>query len=42
VLQGYLIGKPMRAADFQALLLAQSATPQQADPGCDQAGPASA
>jgi diguanylate cyclase (GGDEF)-like protein/PAS domain S-box-containing protein len=42
VLQGYLIGKPMRAADFQALLLAQSATPQQADPGCDQAGPANA
>ncbi len=36
VLQGYLIGKPMRAADFQALLLAQRATPQQADPGCTQ------
>jgi diguanylate cyclase (GGDEF)-like protein/PAS domain S-box-containing protein len=37
VLQGYLIGKPMRAAEFQALLLAQTAMPQQADPGCDQA-----
>ncbi|WP_060566703.1 MULTISPECIES: GGDEF and EAL domain-containing protein [unclassified Massilia] len=37
VLQGYLIGKPMRASEFQALLLAQSATPQQADPGCEQA-----
>jgi diguanylate cyclase (GGDEF)-like protein/PAS domain S-box-containing protein len=36
VLQGYLIGKPMRAAEFQALLQAQSAQPQQADPGCDQ------
>ena len=35
-LQGYLIGKPMRAAEFQALLQAQSAQPQQADPGCDQ------
>jgi diguanylate cyclase (GGDEF)-like protein len=41
VLQGYLIGKPMRASEFQALLLAQSAQPQQADPGCGQAGPAS-
>jgi diguanylate cyclase (GGDEF)-like protein/PAS domain S-box-containing protein len=40
VLQGYLIGKPMRASEFQALLLAQSAQPQQADPGCGQAGPA--
>jgi len=40
VLQGYLIGKPMRAGEFQALLLAQRSTPQQADPGCDQAGPA--
>jgi diguanylate cyclase (GGDEF)-like protein/PAS domain S-box-containing protein len=37
VLQGYLIGKPMRAAEFQALLQAQSAQPQQADPGCGQA-----
>jgi diguanylate cyclase (GGDEF)-like protein/PAS domain S-box-containing protein len=37
VLQGYLIGKPMQASEFQALLLAQSAAPQQADPGCDQA-----
>jgi diguanylate cyclase (GGDEF)-like protein/PAS domain S-box-containing protein len=37
VLQGYLIGKPMRAADFQAVLQAQRAQPQQADPGCDQA-----
>jgi EAL domain-containing protein (putative c-di-GMP-specific phosphodiesterase class I) len=37
VLQGYLIGKPMRAQDFQAVLQAQSAQPQQADPGCDQA-----
>ena len=36
VLQGYLIGKPMRASDFQALLLAQRTTPQQADPGCSQ------
>jgi diguanylate cyclase len=36
VLQGYLIGKPMRAADFQALLLAQRTTPRQADPGCSQ------
>jgi diguanylate cyclase len=36
VLQGYLIGKPMRAEDFKALLLAQSAAPQQADPGCTQ------
>jgi EAL domain-containing protein (putative c-di-GMP-specific phosphodiesterase class I) len=34
VLQGYLIGKPMRASDFRALLLAQSAEPAQADPGC--------
>jgi diguanylate cyclase (GGDEF)-like protein/PAS domain S-box-containing protein len=40
VLQGYLIGKPMRAAEFQALLLAQRSAPQQADPGCEQAGPA--
>jgi len=40
VLQGYLIGKPMRAGEFQALLLAQRSTPQQADPGCGQAGPA--
>jgi diguanylate cyclase (GGDEF)-like protein/PAS domain S-box-containing protein len=38
VLQGYLIGKPMRAADFLALLRAQSAQPQQADPGREQAG----
>ena len=37
VLQGYLIGRPMRAADFQAVLQAQSAQPQQAAPGCDQA-----
>jgi EAL domain-containing protein (putative c-di-GMP-specific phosphodiesterase class I) len=37
VLQGYLIGKPMRAGDFQAVLQAQSAQPQQADPGCEQA-----
>ena len=37
VLQGYLIGKPMRASDFHAVLLGQRATPQQADPGCDQA-----
>jgi diguanylate cyclase (GGDEF)-like protein/PAS domain S-box-containing protein len=36
VLQGYLIGKPMRASDFHALLLGQRATPQQADPGCTQ------
>jgi diguanylate cyclase (GGDEF)-like protein/PAS domain S-box-containing protein len=36
VLQGYLIGKPMRAADFRKLLLAQKAAPQQADPGCHQ------
>jgi hypothetical protein len=35
-LQGYLIGKPMRAGDFKALLLAQSAEPKQADPGCHQ------
>ncbi|MFK3738352.1 EAL domain-containing protein [Massilia sp. TN1-12] len=35
VLQGYLIGKPMPAEDFKALLLAQSAAPQQAEPGCD-------
>ncbi|WP_296946898.1 EAL domain-containing protein [uncultured Massilia sp.] len=34
VLQGYLIGKPMRAEDFRALLLAQSAQPGQAEPGC--------
>jgi diguanylate cyclase len=34
VLQGYLIGKPMRAEDFRALLLAQTAEPTQADPGC--------
>jgi diguanylate cyclase (GGDEF)-like protein/PAS domain S-box-containing protein len=34
VLQGYLIGKPMRAADFRALLLAQKAAPNQTDPGC--------
>ncbi|MCS0629990.1 EAL domain-containing protein [Telluria mixta] len=34
VLQGYLIGKPMRAEDFRALLLAQKAEPTQADPGC--------
>jgi EAL domain-containing protein (putative c-di-GMP-specific phosphodiesterase class I) len=34
VLQGYLIGKPMRAEDFKALLLAQKAEPTQADPGC--------
>jgi diguanylate cyclase (GGDEF)-like protein/PAS domain S-box-containing protein len=34
VLQGYLIGKPMRADDFRALLLAQTAEPTQADPGC--------
>jgi diguanylate cyclase (GGDEF)-like protein len=37
VLQGYLIGKPMRASDFHAVLLGQRAAPQQADPGCDQA-----
>jgi diguanylate cyclase (GGDEF)-like protein/PAS domain S-box-containing protein len=37
VLQGYLIGKPMNAEDFRALLLAQSAAPQQAEPGCVQA-----
>jgi diguanylate cyclase (GGDEF)-like protein/PAS domain S-box-containing protein len=36
VLQGYLIGKPMRANDFRALLLAQTAEPKQADPGCHQ------
>ncbi|WP_083685458.1 putative bifunctional diguanylate cyclase/phosphodiesterase [Massilia putida] len=36
VLQGYLIGKPMRASDFRALLLAQRTEPQQADPGCYQ------
>jgi diguanylate cyclase (GGDEF)-like protein/PAS domain S-box-containing protein len=36
VLQGYLIGKPMRASDFRALLLAQSSAPQQAEPGCQQ------
>jgi diguanylate cyclase (GGDEF)-like protein/PAS domain S-box-containing protein len=40
VLQGYLIGKPMRAADFLAPLQAQRAQPQQADPGCEQAGAA--
>jgi len=34
VLQGYLIGKPMAAADFRALLLAQKAAPEQAGPGC--------
>ena len=34
VLQGYLIGKPMRSDDFRALLLAQTAAPDQADPGC--------
>jgi diguanylate cyclase (GGDEF)-like protein/PAS domain S-box-containing protein len=34
VLQGYLIGKPMRAEDFRALLLAQTAEPNQTDPGC--------
>jgi len=34
VLQGYLIGKPMRADDFRALLLAQKTEPSQADPGC--------
>lgn len=39
VLQGYLIGKPMRAQDFRALLLAQKAAPQQADPGCHQPEP---
>jgi diguanylate cyclase (GGDEF)-like protein/PAS domain S-box-containing protein len=37
VLQGYLIGKPMPPAEFAALLLAQSASAQQADPGCMQA-----
>jgi diguanylate cyclase (GGDEF)-like protein/PAS domain S-box-containing protein len=37
VLQGYLIGKPMPASEFEALLLAQRNTPQQADPGCGQA-----
>ena len=36
VLQGYLIGKPMGADDFRALLLAQSAEARQADPGCRQ------
>jgi EAL domain-containing protein (putative c-di-GMP-specific phosphodiesterase class I) len=36
VLQGYLIGKPMRAGDFRALLLSQSVEPAQADPGCHQ------
>jgi EAL domain-containing protein (putative c-di-GMP-specific phosphodiesterase class I) len=36
VLQGYLIGKPMPAHEFQALLQAQRTTPQQADPGCIQ------
>jgi len=34
VLQGYLIGRPMRAEDFRALLLAQTAAPNQTDPGC--------
>jgi diguanylate cyclase (GGDEF)-like protein/PAS domain S-box-containing protein len=34
VLQGYLIGKPMRSDDFRALLLAQTAAPDQTDPGC--------
>jgi len=37
VLQGYLIGKPMAAADFTTLLLAQEAAANQADPGCGQA-----
>jgi EAL domain-containing protein (putative c-di-GMP-specific phosphodiesterase class I) len=36
VLQGYLIGKPMPADAFRALLMAQRATPSQADPGCSQ------
>jgi diguanylate cyclase len=36
VLQGYLIGKPMRASDFRALLLAQSTAPAQAGPGCQR------
>lgn len=36
VLQGYLIGKPMGADDFRALLLAQDAEPRQAGPGCRQ------
>ncbi len=34
VLQGYLIGKPMRAENFRELLLAQSAEPGHAEPGC--------
>jgi hypothetical protein len=38
VLQGYLIGKPMRASDFRALLLSQSVEPAQAEPGCHQPG----
>ena len=38
VLQGYLIGKPMRAGDFRALLLSQTVEPRQADPGCHQQG----
>jgi hypothetical protein len=29
-----VIGKPMRSEDFRALLLAQTAAPDQADPGC--------
>jgi diguanylate cyclase (GGDEF)-like protein/PAS domain S-box-containing protein len=33
VLQGYLIGKPMRASEFQALLQAQRTRPRQAAPG---------
>jgi diguanylate cyclase (GGDEF)-like protein/PAS domain S-box-containing protein len=37
VLQGYLIGKPMCAANFLALLRAQTAAPQEATPGCVQA-----
>jgi EAL domain-containing protein (putative c-di-GMP-specific phosphodiesterase class I) len=36
VLQGYLIGKPMPADAFQALLTSQKAAPMQADPGCHQ------
>jgi EAL domain-containing protein (putative c-di-GMP-specific phosphodiesterase class I) len=35
VLQGYLIGKPMGAEDFRALLLAQPS-----GSGCEQGGPA--
>jgi len=38
VLQGYLIGKPMAEMDFRALLLSQSAQPQQVDPGCQATG----